>query len=322
MSTSEVESLWEVEYDDSKVLDWEPLVSGHKCLGLVFKVVAWDETTDILASSVDDVPLRNQRTTRSSFGDGSDDEEEEDNEGEEGFSAVGENDEIYTSDDSRSATRIPLKYLLQTSNRNHISNFMDNHREYKFSSMFYDPPVVSHVRHNKIRNIVNPIQIFDSSKKKENSDYFEHPTLHFHQKKQTSIGENNDNLPQAKVTAEIIDKSSPAELYQSSHKRSDLYQRENEIDDNEMDERNSLDLVDYRPSPLDFELPINIYGLPMDANPPDGYALQRLTEYIVLVKFNGSMWSDMTIKKAPIFQLCKNDICIPNEEHANKLGNF
>ena len=42
-STSEAENIWQVEYDGSIVLDWQPLVSSSKCMGVVLKVVTWDE---------------------------------------------------------------------------------------------------------------------------------------------------------------------------------------------------------------------------------------------------------------------------------------
>ena len=323
-STSEVENIWQIEYDGSEVLDWEPLVSNGDCLGIVLKVVSWDEIADVHELNPGSIAV-NQRTTRSSFGNADDDDNEETDDTEEEFSGVGE---VETEMKKISDINIsPYQYWLQgvEPGRKRTSRFTDvNDR----SNTIIMNKVASHVRHKHMlhskensKDNSDYHKVSSQISKQADNDYFEHPTIHVHNGRQSSARADSEELGFSSINSPKHRSNVEKKSYgkeKMSPKMEALYSKEGREEEKQI-ERNIVE-GDFRHSALDFELPINVFGLPIDTQPPEGFSLQRLTEYIFLVHYNGSDWVDVPLKKTPIFQLCKGSVCIPNEKYANKLG--
>ncbi|XP_018020467.1 uncharacterized protein LOC108676832 [Hyalella azteca] len=328
MSTTEGENVWQAQYDGSIILDWEPLIVGEQCRGLVLKIMAWDPSNTLINSFVG--PINNQRTTRSSFGDNDDEEEDheemEEDDAEEGFSAAGEQLEPSPSEEKAELV-VPAaapQYLVQLNDPMKKRNAMFGKRPPVANSMFFNPPSFR-VRHNRVKHNddKNYPRFYISENAEENQVDFGHPVMMLRNGKRNVMYVKNLHDGGAKFIAEAqIEKTlRPAaevnpQKIKISPKLAAVYSKD--LDSGEASD-NNYPIPEQQHSTEDFELPIDVFGLPVDLQPPSGFTLQRLTLYTMLVKFNGSAWVDVPLKKAPLFQLCKHNLCVPHETLSRKL---
>ncbi|KAF2368959.1 hypothetical protein FHG87_000295 [Trinorchestia longiramus] len=324
LSTTEGENVWQAHYDASIILDWEPLISGQLCRGLVLKIIAWDDLSNTISNSfVGSVQTNNQRTTRSSFG--RDDDEAEEDEAEEGFSAAGEIFEVPPLKRSSKLKIPPRQYLLQSDYPIEKRTMRFNSKMRSRESSYFNPPSF-HVRHNRIKHNDDKkyMKFLRSNTAGEKNSYFGHPVMTFRSGKRNVIYEKNQLDGGVKFVAEVRSNKEIETIKNESEatkiipKLAAVYSKEIESDEIPNSSTNNLN-SEKQHSADDFELPIDIFGLPLDTQPPDGFALQRLTQYTMLVKSNGTAWVDVPLKKVPLFQLCKGASCIPDETLSRKL---